>query len=695
MKKLFHNLVLAILAFGFCAYTVFGLAENGGLDSIIGSKSLIYSGGDLEIKRGEETVLVLDGQSILQGDQIKVGETDVMLSFANDGEIRAKAGSEMKVTYYDSEQMKLVLSVSKGEFWVNTSYSNLELNVVFNGAVLVSGQSVSYLKVDENKAQVSTIKHFQRVNLVGDQYSDLKMLTEQESSILNSLTLPEKTQLTVYGLKVKENQAVIPKLLFSKLIKEFQYSALDLDQLLADEWIALNLEKDRKKALKVKNDRQKLIRDRGIILNIGDGWNAVIEENWRSIENGLTFSEKKRVLRKLDISLENLNDAQYLFDVGKNSEAKERLSLFEKNIEEILLQADQDLKTKMLTDIKRRYDYLSFLNPEDAVYELRMALGQIYRKNLLAEDVWRVKIEFLQEKLDEINFYAENNNNVRLKLAFEAYKTLFKELETNESKDVNGKIYDIQKLNQLLHNLFLLYSQLSREDYFLAKVGMENYYLSLMPAGESKVEEVQTVISQRIDLMKKMQQFYFLGQVPLTDAVNILELTIQKINDLAIADAAQAGIIQVYEQRLAELSLFYQFLQNGAYRNSVQKGSDLQQRFEQFKREQQNNALSFEETAKKIIEENVMAETVDNTANTETSSNNTSTDSVVKPDENIVKEPVTSIEDQVTVNVNGEKTEINLNPGVDANNGQVTTNPENTNSEVVPPVKKIPRVKPR
>jgi hypothetical protein len=206
---------------------------------------------------------------------------------------------------------------------------------------------------------------------------------------------------------------------------------------------------------------------------------------------------------------------------------------------------------------------------------------------------------FLTEKISTLGFFAENNDLKNIKKTFDEYMVSFKELMAKNQQYVSNNIVFIQRQNQALDNLFFQHASLYRQNYFTNKLFIENKYLSLLPAGKDKPEEIQGVISQRIDFLRRLQNFFLDGEVPLVDAQNILALLFSEISKIELPANYLVAVTDLFNERLANYGVFSRFLNSPEYVSSSVRGSTPRQRFEQFKADNQQ-VISIEDLRKEF-----------------------------------------------------------------------------------------------
>lgn len=650
MKKLFANIFHLIVLMALAGVVFIGsfFYENNVLSQVAEDKgSQVVLGGSFQgnvtVNRNGKEVRLGGGQKIEVGDTVSSGQnSSTIITFSKDGEIRLDVDTKIQLQMVDEKKTAFVFKLLEGRIWLNNRYSNADLNLVLDGGVVFPGQSVSMIMVKDGAAEVYSHEEDMVVGFVDKDYSSNKLIDEFDTAVINKVYLPQGTQLTVFADKINQNKETVARLLFSKLVKEFNYSNFDRAELSKDDWLSNNLSLDSSLTAKIRDGRLKKIRTRGLKYSTLDAANYKIDGGIRDLANTLTFSEKKVGDRNMEALYDLLYDAQYLFDYGRKTEATERLNTFTELAGQLFIVYGDDLKAQYQERVKNEFEYLSFANPSDALYGLRQVLQKIYLDSIKgSKGELETKFNFLTEKINNLGYYAENNDFKNLKSTFDDYLVSFKELTERYKQELTKNITLVQRQNQALDNLFTQYPLLYRQSFFTSKLFVENKYLSLLPSTTDKTEEVQAAIAQRIDFLRRLENFFLEGDVPLIDAQNILALLFTEISRIELPSESQVAVSELFRQRLEDYGVFNRFLNSPEYVNSSGRGVSFKQRFEQFKKDNQE-IVSIDELRSELSQQLVVP--------------STSSESTVSEPE-IIEQPTVINEENVTQNVDGQVTE--------------------------------------
>lgn len=593
MKKivsaLFKGMVLVALAAGvFLLSFVYESNFSGSSASQQANQLILHtSASKIEVVKDGQGLTLGDGSMVSQGDEVSSGNfSDVVLNFGQDGQLRLDEQTKVKINLLDNEKSQFVFNVETGRVWLQNSYSNADVNLLFSGGVVLPGQSVVMVKVGSGKADVYVNQHDAVLAVVDTDYLGDKIINEDAADVVNKLYLPHGTVATIFADKIKENKSTIARLLFSKLVKELGYSVFDKTSLSDDVWLSNNLLQDKILTSKIRDDRLKSIRGRGLKYSSLEASNYKLDQSLKDAFNAMTFDSEKIGQRNLDSLYDLLYDAQYLFDNGRKAEAQERLDTFSSLANKLFAVYGDKLKTQYIERVRREYEYLSFANPGDSLFGLRQVLENIYLDSIkgTAQEL-PMKFVFLTEKLSTLGYFAENDDFKNIKVTFDDYMVSFKDLSDNYQKEIFSNNTFIQRQNQALDNLFVQFASLYRQDYFTDKLFVENKYLTLLSANQDKPEEVQSIIAQRIDFLNRLEIFFLDGKVPLVDAQNILALLFAEINKIQLPADYRVAVTGLFNERLQDYGIFSRFLSSPEYVSSTVKGLTPKQRFERFKQD--------------------------------------------------------------------------------------------------------------
>ncbi len=340
------------------------------------------------------------------------------------------------------------------------------------------------------------------------------------------------------------------------MIKEFKYSLYSRAESERDPWIIKNLSDDDAFAQQVAKEKLKRINARGLAVASLDSLQYQMQKAWNGFADVLTFSPDRVRERNVERIFDQLHDSEYLLIYGRSTEAKERLNLFSTLVTEA--GSDERLKDVLLERLRSSYADISFVMPDDPLFEVKSAIS------LALDGLLGTSEEDLIERFGLIRDYMNyafrlaESNTLLARITLEKYSARLNDFAEKEK----GNLVQIKNLiaeeNQVMDFLLLQYSGFYQDLYFAIKSTLENKWLSLLPAGDAKDEEKQTIISRKIDFLKNIQEFFLDEKIALSDATKVVSRLINEIQDLQTE--GQSGISQIIELRLKDYGQFLGFL---------------------------------------------------------------------------------------------------------------------------------------
>ncbi len=579
MAKLIKNLVVVVLAI---IVMFISLSFEAGIKP---QEITTFAKDVMIMPINESVVLVRDGESskvseskkIKQGDQITTGESQYSsIEFDEYGEIRLAPSSEFVFNAeYDNGY---VFELVKGRAWVNNLYTSSRINIIVGGALLMPRNASFDIVNDGIVTKVKAFRNHVNTGLIDPSYSPKQILEYKDSVLINSFLVAQGSQASVYLSKVINNADALSKLLYSKLIKEFQYGLMNLDQLKEDGWVSLNLEEDEKLFNRVSQNDTVRIDSRGLKFSSLDSFSYSLDQLFNSSADLLTFSDKKHLERLMNSIFDHLLDAEYLLVYSRNAEAAERLNLFTADLTRALSEQDSEFKSMVMDRLRYNYFSLNYVLPSNNLFDAKEAVGDTLIANLGNEDAELVeKLDLIRDYLNYAYALAEVDA-LQAKLSLEKYYNKIKDFIETAGSSLGELRFLISEDNQIMANLLKQYSQFYQDGFFAMKSYLENEWLKLLPEGTAKMEEQQTLISTKIDFLKQLQLFFLTQKVTLNDARKIVVRLINEIRDLQTD--ANVAVSDLFELRLKDYGNFLQFL-NSTTVSSLRQGS-IQDQYDKF-----------------------------------------------------------------------------------------------------------------
>ncbi|MFC1749894.1 FecR domain-containing protein [Pseudomonadota bacterium] len=536
---------------------------------------LIEQGVNPHIQREQERKVILtsiegavqyklDGQATSVSDKIelKVGgevsttsKSAAEIAFSDNAVIRLAPDTTFKYQYAEVDNNGYVFELQSGRLWSNTVYSSVNLNIVSGGALLIPRKAGFDLEYDEAKSEVKVFQNQVNIGLVDPGYNANSVVVYQNGELINSFLVAEGGQSTVFNNIIVENKTTLARLLYSKLIKEFQVVFYDKIKAAEDSWITQNLDTDEVLLQDIAQVELQKITSRSLQVASLDSISYQLQKISGVVSDSLTFSHEKVGRRNIEKLFNHLKDAEYLFVYGRNEEAARRIKLFNDTASE-LVGGDSDFKERFIKGLREEHIALNFVTPDDPLFEVKSTVTDHLFKNLGSDDLYE-KFLLVREYMNYVYEMAESNT-LLARLSLEQYSEKLLQFINQEKRRLDEIKGLIAEENQILDNLLRQYSQFYLDSVFGFKHTLEQEWLALIPDGSDKDEEKNNIILAKIDFMKHLQNFFLQEKVILSEAKDITVRLVNEISDLQTEQAV--GISELFALRLANYGQFLKFL---------------------------------------------------------------------------------------------------------------------------------------
>lgn len=543
--------------------------------------------------------LLRDGQiqqlkenfKLIPGDELQTNQDQtVTVNFSTDGVIRLGAGTKLQFESGTAVASGFVFILQSGTVWVNSSFSTDNLKIIAPGVLLEPRRAVFNLENTNGKSVLKVYSNAVEAGLIPENYKN--------GPFINSFLVPAGNLASFYKDKIYSSADDLKRLFYSKLIKEFEYSLIDPQEWISDTWFAQNLKLDQQlqqaEAKKVLTG----IRESGLKVSSLDDLSYQFKKATDRVANFMTFRKEKNLQRLVETVFDQINDAEYLLIYGRNSEAKERLVFFKSLLEENISLADSQLSDLLMKNLRQVYYQLISVLPDDPLFEAKATATDLLLKYLgKNKDEVTEKIYLLSDYFGYANQLAGTNQTLA-RSALEQYYSRFNDLFKADQKIIAQNIYLISEQNLLMDNLLLQYPQFYQDVYFAMKHSLEVQWLALLPDGTVKDDQKQTIISNKIDFLKKLRDFVLAESVNINDAKMVVTRLINEIKDLQTNQ--ELGISQLFDLRLKDYGQFLRFLKSTTV-DSL-KGTSISDKYQQFVADQAQQAVTFDQALSEFLD---------------------------------------------------------------------------------------------
>jgi hypothetical protein len=539
---------------------------------------------------------------ILPGDTVNTPQTGgIELQYAGDGLIRMAPGSSLQLLTADEEGY--VVKLVQGKIWVNHLLSDTVLNMIAGGAYLIPDHATLSATAEKGKTTVYAHKRNVTVELIPLDYSTFKVNAFESKDFINSYLLTQGNQTTVFDEKISKDATTLKKLLYSKLLKEVQYGLVDPSEVQEDPWIQQNAMADQEFLQKISAARLANIRNHGLKMPALNSGSHHLLQALDSATSELTFASQKANARLLANLFDYFADSEYLIIFGRSTEANDRLSYFKRIAQENIDPRQQDFQQNYLQLLRKKYAELGFISASDPLSLAKDTLfEQILGRLGSSDEAFPEKFLLIRNFLsDAYNLVEDNPQLARVSLEryFEELNKLLSQEKTRLALVKTFLAADIQILN----NLFRQYPEFYKDTFFAMKNRLEQTWLALIPEGEQKNEEKQTIVSNKIDFLRALKDFFLASRVEIENARQIVFRLFRETDDLQLPPDAQFAVSDLFARKLEDFGVFYRYLNSPEYSATNLHGSSRQEQFQEFLKAQQER-VSINEVRNEILNGN-------------------------------------------------------------------------------------------
>lgn len=483
-----------------------------------------------------------------------------------------------------------VFSVGSGKIWGNFNDSNAKVDIVADRVVLIPDHASFDLDFDGKKLKLAVYEGDVYLGFLEDGVVLEEYVDQYDPIFMNRILVPRDSQVEISMSKVDDR---INQLLYSKLVKEFKYSAIPaVDS--ASAWTKSNMAADQKFLENVKNEIQSEIIFKGTSAQGGTFNDFAF---WA--EENLTFVSKKRESMMFDHLFSLMDNAIFYATEGDKFASDD--SLLEYDLYLATLPADFLENSYYLRRFDEYVERLSVFGPADDQYGLYLEL--LSRKFSADRDVYEVVDALWLDVYEGIDL-----GNVSAERALNNYYEYF---DSTVGKNVDENFYKNYIIfnNHLVDNLLFRYPTFYNDGYFAIKNALEQELLRLFEDGQLKDELKQALISNKIDFLKRLRTFFFAGEVTINEAKDIFSRLVEEIDDLMSQDTSQLAVVDLFESELADIGDFWGYLNSPEYHTSKTYGANYEERYQSYLKEK-DRIWSFINVQEDVLGESVGEKTM-------------------------------------------------------------------------------------
>lgn len=578
MKKLIHQFILAFLSLSFVWGSLGSFVEvrGFGVDDQHEVLVVLDAGmkADFQPQDRKESREISAAEEIKEGDRISSRDSaGVRLTFPGGGEVRLAEKTTVSLFAPSSPDDRYHVLLESGEVWVTTHGAFHPISLyVLGGVVASSDDNAVNILFKNGVVDIFGARNSVRVSF----YLPLEK-PSSTPALLNSVLVTEGNQLSVALSKI---QTKLEKLLYSKLVKEFQYGPVSAESLSQNTWLQSQYAKDRDRREFMLKRVVSAIKDRGLAVSDPDSVFMFVMDSLRHVRALMTFDSSRQHLRVADELFVHLDDAIFYFATSQQEKGSVRMQLFRTKLQEI--SGDEVLLSLVSDGLWDRFHSYGVFIPQDGpLFRVRSELRSV----LLSLNSVNYKIsyvrasELIRSYLFDIYQALQFDSSMTRDL-LTTYFSSFHAIFTSYSADITKYPNVLAEENQLLTQLYLKDPIFYKDGYFQSKFDLEAQWLGLLPEGRDKDEENQTLVASKINLMKKLRFFFFAEKIPVNDASSVLFRLLSDISNAVYQ--TDTAVAQYFKDNLDAQEDFWQYVNSTDFSESKIYGSTHKERFTAF-----------------------------------------------------------------------------------------------------------------
>lgn len=578
MKKLIHQFVLALLSLGFIWGSLGWFTDVRGFGVDDQQDVLVFTDtgvkADFQAHDAQASREIASTEDMHEGDRVSSRDTSgVRLTFPGGGEVRLAAKTTVELFAPSPGDDRYHLLLTAGEAWVTTQGAFHPISVYALGGVVVNSDDNAFdISLKNGVVDVLGARNSVRVSL----FLPLRK-PSSTPALLNSVLVTEGNHVSVALSKI---QPKLEKLLYSKLVKEFQYGPVSADSLSRNTWFQSQSSKDKDRRESMLKRTVDAIKERGLTVSDPGSVFTSVMESLHNVRSLMTFDSGRQNLRSVDELFVHLDDAIFYYATSQQERGNVRMELFRARLQE--MSGNAELLTLVSDGLWDRFHSYGIFIPQDgSLFKIRSELrGTLLTLNNSGHKISYVRASelarsYLFDIYQSLNFDSSETRDL-----LTAYFTSFHKIFASYSGDITKHPNVLAEENQLLTQLYLKDPVFYQEIYFQNKFDLEAQWLSLLPEGRDKDEESQTLVASKIELMKRLRLFFFAEKVSVSDASSVLFRLLSDISNAVYQ--TDTAVAQYFKESLDAQEDFWQYLNSSDFAESKIYGSTHKERFTAF-----------------------------------------------------------------------------------------------------------------
>ncbi|KKU79541.1 MAG: hypothetical protein UY05_C0027G0003 [Candidatus Peregrinibacteria bacterium GW2011_GWA2_47_7] len=459
--------------------------------------------------------------------------------------VRLEPGSKATVSLpYDLSQSVMHVSLSSGRVWINSLHSTLITTLTTAATTITADPGIFDISYKAAQITVTSYNRSAKIEFLN-----------------NNLVVPENRSLTVEGAKLNGNRATIAKLRYSKLYKEFPYTAVPAP----DDWVTKNQNDDRAFADAYMQKVTNAIREGGPKVSVNQsGVLFQVASAAKTITRALTLDPARKNKTYIRAALAYFDAALYSALAGDNDVSKRWLDEFSTLASGI--PSSDEWTRELAVRAARTSSTLSgdaFFNAHETVNAL-----------LVHTPLERIHAQF-NNVLDVAASGNDTETQARVVTALRQLGAVAKDnlVQMGGADAATGVFFESVLVNDFLNRT----PRLLREEFLKIAELFESTHLRLLSKGEFSDDQKQFFMGEKINRIKVVHGLMEKDDVSFKEGRSAILLLADQID--ALRPTTDTAVLSYFDNQLKEQSQFIAFLRSSDADNVHE---NFQESFAQF-----------------------------------------------------------------------------------------------------------------
>lgn len=475
-------------------------------------------------EKADDTVIVEDAQTI----KLESGEISRVTIEVASALVRVAPESFAEFSFDDAHPLapELFIHLKEGRLWINTINSMLHVKVKTPRIEAVLNPGIFDLHFDSDTLAIAAHRRHGVISFSGVE-----------------MPLPETRQMIISGSKIALAQDLLKKLHYSKLAKEFPFTAVEEP----DSWVNLNQRDDEL----LRAEREKIAKEKIKTSNSGEKNEAVY-----GALQFLTLDEEKKQRRAARYFLSDFDAVLYELTLGDPTKGERML----KDLGS--LEGSQEFSVESAffkKSVAERLSLLAYTLPTDEAYRAYYTL---------LRETFTAPLDAISYQFNAV-LDAYGERNATLDALERMAATVTKKLPELKNQSQEKELFFLMTL---YHDFLAQHPEFIREEYLKTASALERAHLDLIKDQPARADdERQFLMGQKLARISALQKMMEKEDLPFAQARGAVLVLAQEVEALK-PTFSSAAVISYFEKSLNDLQPLILFLRSA-------RGIELQTNF--------------------------------------------------------------------------------------------------------------------